>query len=83
MFVRRRGCPARSDPADFELGVDVAATPGAVVLRTPLMELLQYATATPTVRTEPLLVVPSVVNKFYLTDLAPGRSLVEFAIATG
>lgn len=75
--------PARSDPDDFELGVDVAATPGAVVLRTEVMELIQYGTATEEVRTEPLLIVPSVVNKFYLTDLSPGRSLVEFAVGRG
>lgn len=75
--------PVRSDPDDFELGVDVAATPGAVVLRTELMELIQYGTSTEEVRTEPLLIVPSVVNKFYLTDLAPGRSVVEFAVGHG
>jgi polyhydroxyalkanoate synthase len=75
--------PARADPADFELGVGVAATPGAVVLRTPVMELLQYSATTPTVQHEPLLIVPSVVNKYYLTDLSPGRSLTEFAIAGG
>jgi polyhydroxyalkanoate synthase subunit PhaC len=75
--------PVRSDPDDFELGVDVAATPGAVVMRTELMELIQYGTSTEEVRAEPLLIVPSVVNKFYLTDLAPGRSLVEFAVAKG
>ena len=75
--------PVRSDPDDFEIGVDVAATPGAVVMRTELMELIQYGTVTEDVRTEPLLIVPSVVNKFYLTDLAPGRSLVEFAVGKG
>ncbi len=75
--------PARSDPDDFELGVDVAASPGAVVLRTELMELIQYGTSTEEVRMEPMLIVPSVVNKFYLTDLAPGRSLVEFAVGRG
>jgi poly(3-hydroxyalkanoate) synthetase len=72
--------PARSDPGDFELGVDVAATPGAVVLRTELMELIQYETVTPEVHEEPMLIVPSVVNKYYLTDLAPGRSLAEFLV---
>jgi len=75
--------PARADPSDFELGVDVAATPGAVVLRTPLMELLHYSPSTSEVRQEPLLIVPSVVNKYYLTDLSPGRSLTEFLIAGG
>ena len=75
--------PVRSEPDDFELGVDAAATPGAVVLRTEVMELIQYGTTTEEVRTEPLLIVPSVVNKFYLTDLTPGRSLVEFAVGQG
>ena len=75
--------PARSSPSEFELGVDVAATPGAVVLRTPMMELIQHETTTPEVQAEPLLIVPSVVNKYYLTDLSPGRSLVEYAVAGG
>ena len=47
------------------------------------MELIQYGTTTEEVRAEPLLIVPSVVNKFYLTDLTPGRSLVEFAVGQG
>src|SRR4051794_24039330 len=75
--------PARSEPSGFELGRELAATPGAVVLRTPVMELIQYAPATGEVKTEPLLVVPSLVNKYYLTDLAPGRSLVEHLIGQG
>jgi polyhydroxyalkanoate synthase len=75
--------PVRSDPDDFELGKDVAATPGAVVLRTKVMELIQYQPATAEVQAEPLLMVPSVVNKFYLTDLSPGRSLVEFLVNEG
>jgi polyhydroxyalkanoate synthase len=75
--------PARSFPGDFELGRDVAATPGAVVHRTNVMELIQYEPATPEVQAEPLLIVPQVVNKFYLTDLSPGRSLVEFLVNGG
>jgi class II poly(R)-hydroxyalkanoic acid synthase len=75
--------PARSHPSDFELGRDVAATPGAVVLRTSVMELIQYEPATSEVQAEPLLIVPSVVNKLYLTDLSPGRSLVEFLVNGG
>ena len=66
--------PSRSDPSELKLGTDVAATPGAVVLRTAAMELLQYAPTTEQVHSEPLLVVPSLVNKYYLTDLSPGRS---------
>ena len=75
--------PARSARDDFELGVDVAATPGVVVARTEVMEVIQYRAATAEVHAEPLLIVPSVVNKYYLTDLAPGRSLVEFAVRGG
>jgi polyhydroxyalkanoate synthase len=75
--------PARSDPSDLELGKDVAATPGAIVMRTPVMELIQFATTATEVRTEPLLVVPSLVNKYYLTDLSPGRSLAEYLVAQG
>jgi polyhydroxyalkanoate synthase len=73
--------PARSDPSGLVLGVDIAATPGAVVLRTPVMELIQFQTQTPTVHGEPMLVVPSLVNKYYLTDISPGRSLAEHLVA--
>ena len=47
------------------------------------MELIQYDPATPEVKAEPLLIVPSLVNKYYLTDLSPGRSLVEYAVNHG
>jgi polyhydroxyalkanoate synthase len=75
--------PVRSAPGQFKLGEEVAATPGWVVLRTPVMELIQYDPATPEVKQEPLLMVPSLVNKYYLTDLSPGRSLVEYAVNAG
>ena len=75
--------PARSEPSDFELGKDLAATRGSVVLRTPVMELIQYEPTTAQVRAEPLLIVPSLVNKYYLTDLSPGRSLVEYVVGAG
>ena len=75
--------PARSDPSELRLGTDLAASPGTVVLRTAAMELLQYAPVTDTVQHEPLLIVPSLVNKHYLTDLSPGRSLVEHLVGAG
>jgi polyhydroxyalkanoate synthase len=75
--------PARSEPGEFTLGEELAATPGAVVLRTPVMELLQYDTTSDEVLTEPLLIVPSLINKYYLTDLASGRSLVEHTVREG
>ncbi|HEX6676135.1 MAG TPA: alpha/beta fold hydrolase [Actinomycetes bacterium] len=67
----------------FEVGADLAVTPGAVVLRTPMFELLQYQPRTPRVRRVPLLVVPPTINKYYVLDLAPGRSLVEYLVEGG
>jgi len=67
----------------FEVGADLAVTPGAMVLRTPVFELLQYRPRTPRVRRVPLLVVPPTINKFYVLDLAPGRSLVEYLVRGG
>jgi poly[(R)-3-hydroxyalkanoate] polymerase subunit PhaC len=67
----------------FEVGADLAVTPGAVVLRTPMFELLQYQPQTPRVRRVPLLIVPPTINKHYILDLAPGRSLVEFLVQGG
>ncbi len=75
--------PASVDTERFEVGVDVAATPGAVVLRTELFELIQYAPQTEMVRDEPLLIIPPMVNKHYLVDLAPERSMVEFLLRQG
>ena len=75
--------PASVDAERFEVGVDVAATPGSVVLRTELFELIRYAPQTKTVHEEPLLIVPPMVNKHYLVDLAPERSMVEFLVRQG
>jgi polyhydroxyalkanoate synthase len=75
--------PTTVRPDAFEVGVDLAVTPGAVVLRTDIFELIQYTPQTPTVRSRPLLVVPPMINKFYITDLAPGRSLVEYLVKGG
>jgi polyhydroxyalkanoate synthase len=75
--------PTMVRPDAFEVGVDLALTPGAVVLRTDVLELIQYTPQTPMVRARPLLVVPPVINKFYVADLAPGRSLVEYLVQGG
>ena len=71
------------EPDAFEVGADLAVTPGAVVLRTPVFELIQYRAATAAVRQIPLLIVPPTINKFYVVDLAPGRSMVEYLAASG
>jgi polyhydroxyalkanoate synthase subunit PhaC len=75
--------PSMVEPDAFAVGVDLAVTPGAVVLRTPVFELIHYAATSETVHSRPLLVVPPVINKYYITDLAPGRSLVEYLVSTG
>ena len=75
--------PSMVEPDAFEVGVDLAVTPGSVILRTPVFELIQYRPATPAVRQVPLLIVPPTINKFYVMDLAPGRSLAEYLIGSG
>lgn len=75
--------PAMVDARSFKVGGNLAVSPGAVVLRTPVFELLQYAPRTPTVRQVPLLLVPPMINKFYVADLAPGRSMVEHYVDAG
>jgi polyhydroxyalkanoate synthase subunit PhaC len=75
--------PATVDTSKFEIGGNLALTPGAVVLRTDVFELIQYKPQTPEVRELPLLVVPPTINKFYVLDLAPGRSIVEHLVSHG
>ena len=75
--------PKMVEPDAFEVGVDLAVTPGSVVLRTPVLELIQYRPSIPTVRQVPLLIVPPTINKFYVIDLAPGRSLAEYLVGQG
>src|ERR1700691_6347659 len=75
--------PSMVEPDAFEVGVDLAVTPGSVVLRTPVFELIQYRPVTETVRQIPLLIVPPVINKYYVLDLAAGRSMAEYLVSTG
>jgi polyhydroxyalkanoate synthase subunit PhaC len=75
--------PAMVDPTPFEVGRTVAVTPGSVVLRTEVLEVIQYRPQTRRVREVPLLVVPPTINKYYAIDLAPGRSLVEYLVRGG
>jgi polyhydroxyalkanoate synthase subunit PhaC len=75
--------PEMVDRSSFEVGRNIAITPGAVVVRTEVLELIQYRPQTKRVREIPLLVVPPTINKYYAIDLAPGRSLVEFLVNQG
>jgi poly[(R)-3-hydroxyalkanoate] polymerase subunit PhaC len=75
--------PSMVEPDAYQVGTDLAVTPGSVVLRTPVFELIQYRPATPLVRQIPLVIVPPTINKFYVMDLAAGRSMVEYLVGSG
>ena len=77
------GWPSQVDPTGFEVGVNMAATPGAVVYRSDLIELIQYEPQLKRVHAVPLLFCPPWINKYYIMDLAPGRSLIEWAVQHG
>ncbi len=75
--------PATVDTSKFEVGRNLATTPGALVLRTEVFELIQYQPQTEQAREVPVLFVPPTINKYYVLDLAPGRSLVEYLVGQG
>jgi polyhydroxyalkanoate synthase len=73
----------QTEPGDFKVGVNLATTPGKVVLRNDLIELLQYSPSTETVYKRPLLIVPPWINKFYILDLNPEKSFIRWAVSQG
>ena len=75
--------PSMVEADAFEVGKDIAVTPGAVVFRTDVFELIQYTPQTPQVREVPVLIVPPTINKYYVIDLAEERSLVEHLVKSG
>jgi polyhydroxyalkanoate synthase len=77
------GLPAQVKRDALAIGKDLAATPGSVVYRDEICEVLQFAPSTPEVRARPLVMIPPQINKYYFMDLSPGRSFIEYAVSRG
>jgi poly[(R)-3-hydroxyalkanoate] polymerase subunit PhaC len=77
------GMPSQVDMKAFQVGKDLALSPGAVVFKNEVLELIQYQPATPQVYGRPLLIVPPQVNKFYVMDLSPNKSIIRYLVANG
>jgi polyhydroxyalkanoate synthase subunit PhaC len=79
-LMHNRGLPAQVDRRTFAVGKNLATTPGSVVYRTPVMELIHYRPMEDEVHKRPLLIAPPQINKFYVFDLAPEKSIIRYCL---
>src|SRR3954470_13535907 len=79
----KKGRISMTDESAFEIGRNIAVTPGTVVYENDVMQLIQYAPSTPTVYSRPLVMVPPCINKFYILDLQPENSFAAYAVSEG
>ncbi len=79
----KKGQLTHTDPEAFELGRNIAVTPGKVVLETPMFQLIQYSPTTTSVLEVPLVIFPPWINRFYILDLNPAKSFVRWAVEQG
>ncbi|MEO0908887.1 MAG: alpha/beta fold hydrolase [Pseudomonadota bacterium] len=82
-MVKNGGLPSSVDTSKFKVGENLAITPGNVVFKNDVLELIHYTANTDTVYKRPLLIVPPQINKYYSVDMAPGKSMIEFLLANG
>jgi len=79
----QRGHVSQTDESAFEVGRNVATTPGSIVFENELFQLIEYAPLTRDVHARPFLLVPPCINKYYILDLQPDNSLIRYAVAEG
>jgi polyhydroxyalkanoate synthase subunit PhaC len=83
MADMQRGQLTHTDAGAFEVGVNIATTPGKVICETPLYQLIHYAPTTPMVAKTPLVIFPPWINRFYILDLSPEKSFIRWAVDQG